>query len=340
MKKVLVLPALLSLCWSAPAVAQMDRSMPGMAMPGDKPGTNDAKPKQQTKKKTKGALSEGAKPSSKPQNGHDMSSMPGMNMPGMKKPGKSMGGTSQIPQSPPPPPPNDHAADYYYDPMKMAEARRGLREENGGAVYSKVMLNLAEFQPYGEGGYRWDGQAWYGGDINRVVIKSEGDGSRRGGLETAELQLLYSRAVAPFTDIQAGVRYDFKPDPSRTYFTAGVQTIFPYWFNFESALFVSNKGELVGRVEGSYDLLLTQQLVLQPWVELNLAAQNSPDILVGSGLSSTEMGLRLRYEFRREFAPYIGVSYDQKLGTTASFAKAAGKDTSSTRFVLGIRTWF
>ncbi|MBY0430714.1 MAG: hypothetical protein K2Q10_05920, partial [Rhodospirillales bacterium] len=154
MKSVLVLPALVSLYWSTPAVAQMDGSMPGMAMPGNMSGTDGAKPKQQTKKKAKGTVSEAAKPSSKPQSGHDMSSMPGMNMPGMKKPGMSMGGRSQIPQSPPPPPPSDHAADYYYDPMKMAEARRGLREENGGAVYSKVMLNLAEFQPYGEGGYR------------------------------------------------------------------------------------------------------------------------------------------------------------------------------------------
>lgn len=340
MKNVLVLPALLSLCWSAPAVAQMDRSMPGMAMPGDKPGTDDAKPKQQTKNKAKGAVSEAAKPSSKSQSGHDMSSMPGMNMPGMKKPGMSMGGGSQIPQSPPPPPPSDHAADYYYNPLQMAEARRGLREENGGAVYSKVMLNLAEFQPYGEGSYRWDGQAWFGGDINRVVIKSQGDGSPRSGLDTAEIQLLYSRAVAPYTDIQAGVRYDFKPDPSRTYFTAGVQTIFPYWFNFESALFVSTKGELLGRLGGFYDLLLTQQLVLQPWVELNFAAQNSVDIGVGSGLSNAELGLRLRYEFRREFAPYVGVSYDQKVGNTAEYAKAAGKETGATKFVVGIRTWF
>lgn len=340
MKNAVVLPVLLWIVWSGPAIAQMDRSMPGMTMPGDKPGSDVAKPKQQHKKKTKSGMSRAANTSSGRQRGHDMSSMPGMNMPGMKKPGTSKGRTSQIPQSPPPPPPTDHAADYYYDPVQMAMARRVSRVDNGGAAYSKVMLNLAEFQPYGEGSYRWDAQAWYGGDINRMVIKSEGDGSRRDGLEKAELQLLYSRAVAPYTDIQAGVRYDFRPNPSRTYFTAGVQTIFPYWFQFESALFISNKGELVGRVEGSYDLLLTQQLVLQPWVELNFAAQNSADIGVGSGLSDAELGLRLRYEIRREFAPYIGISYDQKVGNTAQYAKAAGKETGSTKFVLGIRTWF
>ena len=318
--------------WSVPAAAQMNDAMPGMSMPAKQPDTNGAK-KRNSKSTKKPVTSRSA----------EDKSMSGMQMPGMKM-GKggaahTMAATA-IPKTPPPPAPADHAADYYYDPALMDEARRGLREDHGGTIHSKVFFNIAEFQLGQPGGYRWDGQAWLGGDINRVVIKTQGDGSRRGGLDTAELQLLYSRAVAPYTDIQAGIRYDFKPDPSRAYLTLSVQQLFPYWFEFEGALFFSNRGELLARLEGYYDLLLTQQLVLQPRAELNFAAQNSQDIGVGAGLSNAELGLRLRYEFRREFAPYIGVSYDQKLGNTAGYARTSGKESSSTKFVMGLRSWF
>ncbi|WP_200948560.1 MULTISPECIES: copper resistance protein B [unclassified Bradyrhizobium] len=304
----------------------MPASQPNAAKPQKKPGDRRAPA--------------AAKKSPASQSAQDMS-MPGMQMPGMKPAGgKTAPAAAPIPYSPPPPPPAYHAADYYYDPAQMAEARRELRQEQGGGIYSKVFFNIAEFQLGQPGGYRWDGQAWLGGDINRFVVKSQGDGSRREGLDSAEVQLLYSRAVAPYTDLQAGIRYDFKPDPTRAYLTFGVQQLFPYWFEFDGALFVSNRGELLGRLEGSYDLLLTQQLVLQPRAELNFAAQNSQDIGVGAGLSNSELGLRLRYEFRREFAPYIGISYDQKLGNTAEYAKASGKDSGSTKFVVGLRSWF
>lgn len=334
-RSVLILAAAgLGTC-SVPAGAQMSGNMPGMSMPANKPAAAVAPKK---KGAAKGAASAKTSPDSQ---GAQDGSMSGMQMPGMKTTGKNAAPTAaSIPHSPPPPPPPDHAADYYYDPAQMAEARRELRQEQGGGVYSKVFFNIAEFQLGQPGGYRWDGQAWLGGDINRFVVKSQGDGSRREGLDSAEVQLLYSRAVAPYTDVQAGIRYDFKPDPSRAYLTLGVQQLFPYWFEFEGALFVSNKGELLARLEGSYDLLLTQQLVLQPRAELNFAAQNSQDIGVGAGLSNAELGLRLRYEFRREFAPYIGVSYDQKLGNTAAYARSSGKDSGSTRFVVGLRSWF
>lgn len=280
-----------------------------------------------------------------------MRGMKGMSMPsgsgsggiaGMKMPQGGLGMNHQqesaIPETPPPPAPRDHAADYYYDPLLMGAARAGLRDENGGGIFSQVLANIAEFQSGGS--YRWDGQVWLGGDINRFVLKSEGSGTARRGPEEAEIQALYSRAVGVFTDFQAGVRYDFKPSPSRTYATVGIQTIVPYWFGFEGALFLSNKGELLGRLGGTYDLMLTQRLVLQPRVELNFAAQDSPDINLGSGLSNAELGLRLRYEIRREFAPYIGVSYDQKVGRTAGFARSRGEDVGAVKFVTGIRAWF
>ena len=278
-------------------------------------------------------------------------------MPGMKDPGSPGGGQDksavsagsatagvesepEIPQSPPPPPPADHAADRYYDPSAMAAARATLRQEHGGDVASKVMANLAEYQSRaGGGGYRWDGQAWFGGDLNRLVVKSEGEGGHRDGLDAAELQGLYSRAVGPYFDLQVGVRQDVRPH-ARTYATVGVEGVAAYWFDVGAAVFVSNKGEVLGRLEGSYDLRLTQRLILQPRAELNFAAQDTVETRTGSGLSNAELGLRLRYEIRREFAPYIGVSYDRKLGKTADFARLRGEGASGATLVAGIRAWF
>jgi copper resistance protein B len=331
--------ALFSFISAVPALAQMDHSsmpgmnMPGMTMPSDK----------STKKKkaaaTKGGTSaKSAKrmPSKHNPAAHDMKNMNGMKMP----PGSAHHTQNDIPTTPPPPPPRYSAADLYFDPAAMAAAREEVRRENGGGIAWRAFANLLEYQPGSTGGYRWDGEAWIGGDINRFVLKSEGEGSRRDGLETAEVQALYSRAVGVYTDLQLGVRYDFAPTPSRTYATFGFETLAPYWFEVTGALFLSNKGELMARIEGMHDLYLTQRLVLQPRVELNFAAQNSPEIKVGSGLSTAELGLRLRYEIRREFAPYIGVSYSQKAGATADYARAEGKDPGQVRFVTGLRVWF
>jgi copper resistance protein B len=237
--------------------------------------------------------------------------------------------------------PTDHAADRVFAPQEMMEARHHLAQ-HGGQTFSQVLLNIAEYQLHsGRDGYRWDGEAWFGGDINRVWIKSEGEGEfRRGGLDSAEVQALYSRAIGPYFNLQAGLRYDFKPSPSRTYATVGFEGLAPGFFEVEGAAFVSNKGEVLGRLEGYYDQRVTQRLILQPRVEFNLSAQNAPSIGIGSGLVDAEAGLRLRYEVRREFAPYIGVSYLRKAGDTARLARLAGEDVHSTSLVVGIRTWF
>lgn len=261
----------------------------------------------------------------------DHSAMPGMDMGPMAQP--------DIPKSPPPPPPADRAADRFFPRAEMDQAVAQLRSEHGAVITSKVMTNLAEFQARkGADGYRWDGQAWFGGDINRFVVKTEGEGDRK-GVDAGEVQLLYSRAMAPYTDLQFGLRQDVEPK-SRTYLTAGFQTLLPYWVEASGAVFLSNKGNLLARVEGAYDLRLTQRLLLQPRAELNFAAQNIPETETGSGLSTAELGLRLRYEIRREFAPYIGVSYERSVGKTADLARAAGRDVSDTSFVVGLRAWF
>jgi copper resistance protein B len=373
--KRLLLIGLMPLVIAAPAAAQDMPGMPGMKMPmpAAKPSAKPAAKRPPVKKpaKRKAAPVAAKKPAppaasampgmsmepAKPASVQDMATMPmagadatatqpgmaGMNMKQADQPGGPDTATSEpeIPKSPPPPPPKDYAADRYYEPSAMASARGLLRAEHGDTATFKIMANIAEFEPRsgGQGGYRWDGQAWYGGDINRFVLKTEGEGSGSDGVGNAEVQALFSRAIGPYTDVQAGIRRDFEPG-SRTYAAVGFQTLLPYWFEVEGSAYISTDGEVLGRVEGSYDLRLTQRLVLQPRAELNFAAQDIAETHTGSGLSDAELGLRLRYEIRREFAPYIGITYDRKFGGTADFAKVFGEDTESTRFVIGIRAWF
>ena len=323
---------------SQPQAAHDLSSMPGMKMPRagsaemqDMPGMPASPP-----------AAPGAPPT-------DMAGMKGMAMPGARQaPGAAAAianppdvSEPQIPVGPPPPPPTDHAADRFYDPAAMAAARATLRQEHGGLALSKVMANLFEYQARAQGGdgYRWDGRAWVGGDIKRFILKSEGEGSRRDGLGSAEVQALYSHATGPYFNVEGGVRQDLSPR-GRTYATVGVEGLAPYWFDVEGALFLSTQGELLGRAEATYDLRLSQRLILQPRVELNLAAQDTRETRTGSGLSNAELGLRLRYEVTREFAPYIGVSYDRKFSKTASYARAIGEDPEATSFVVGVRAWF
>lgn len=242
--------------------------------------------------------------------------------------------------APAPVAPEANYADRVWGREAMAPARAALRSEHGGMSFSQLMLNLAEVQfRGGRDGYRWDGEFWYGGDINRLTIKSEGEGTFREDAE-GEVQALYSRAVGPYFNLQAGVRQDFGHGPDRTYATVGFEGLAPYWFDVEGALFLSDKGDVFGRLEGYYDQRITQRLVLQPRAELNLSAQGVPSSGLGSGLTDAEVGLRLRYEIRREFAPYVGISWERRFGDTARYARAAGEGTGGFSAVAGVRAWF
>lgn len=243
--------------------------------------------------------------------------------------------------TPPPAPPTDRAADRFYPAATMAQASAAMRQEHGGITLSQILFNIAEVQVRrGREGYRWDGEGWYGGDIHRLVVKTEGEGAYGDRLDDAEVQALYSRAIDPYFNLQAGVRHNVGTGPDRSYATVGVEGLAPYWFEVEAAAFLSDKGDVLGRIEAWYDQRLTQRLILQPRVEANLAAQDMPANGIGSGLSNIESGLRLRYEIAREFAPYVGVSWDRSLGDTARFARTSGDRASSVAFVAGIRTWF
>ncbi|MFT3965994.1 MAG: copper resistance protein B [Sphingobium sp.] len=242
---------------------------------------------------------------------------------------------------PAPDAPTDHAADAYYDPAEMARARKALRYEAGGMPNSKLMIDRLEWLPGpGAESYAWEVEGWTGGDIDRFAVKSKGEGAFGGKAEKIELQAVWFHALDPWFNLRAGVRQDLQPRPRRTHAVLAIEGLAPYWFEVEGEIFLSNKGEVKARAEASYDQRITQSLVLQPRVEMNLSAQDVPELEMGSGFTSVEAGLRLRYELTREFAPYIGLNWEQKMGRTARYARDEGEKPGALRFVAGLRLWF
>ncbi|HSC76287.1 MAG TPA: copper resistance protein B [Pseudomonadales bacterium] len=184
----------------------------------------------------------------------------------------------------------------------------------------------------------WDLDGWIGGDDNKLWLKSEGAVVGH-NTQTSEHWAMYSRNIDTFWDMQAGVRYDNKPE-STSYFVAGFTGLAPYHFETEAHLFASDDGDVSFRLREENDFLFTQKLILQPFLELNIYAQDVKELDVGSGLSNANIGLQLRYEITRKFAPYIEVSYDSLYGGTADMADAKGEHTSDSAIVAGVRFMF
>lgn len=185
----------------------------------------------------------------------------------------------------------------------------------------------------------YDLQAWYGRSYDRVVLKAEGD-YEQGALQEASTELLWGHAVASFWDAQLGVRYDSGEDPNRTWLAFGLQGLAPYWFELDITGYIGEEGRTAISLEAEYELLLTQKLILQPRVELDWYGKDDAERAIGSGFSEVSAGIRLRYEIRREIAPYIGIEWAGVFGDTKDYAEAAGEDSSETRFVAGLRFWF
>jgi copper resistance protein B len=208
------------------------------------------------------------------------------------------------------------------------------------AIFAHAIFNQLEGRWNGSNPeFRWDGQGWIGTDYDKLWVKSEGTLSK-GALDDGQQQFLYSRAVTTYFDLQGGVRSDLDSRPTRNWAAFGIQGLAPYFFDLEVTGFVSGEGHLATKLEASYDLLLTQRLILQPQIELNLYSKSDPAPLVGAGFSDIDTGLRLRYEFDRKFAPYVGVVYQGKFGQTANFARQTGESTGDVRFAFGVRVWF
>lgn len=185
----------------------------------------------------------------------------------------------------------------------------------------------------------WDLQAWIGKDLDKLWFKTEGDVTDS-HLEQAEAQLLYSRAIVATWDMQIGWRHDLKPSPSRDWLAIGFQGLAPYFFESEVHLFAANNGNVSLRAKLNHDMLLTQKLILTPEIEAEFYSKSDQEVGIGQGLSQTDLGLRLRYEISRKFAPYIGMQWTKQFSDTADFSRQSGEDVSDLQWVLGLRAWW
>ncbi len=235
-----------------------------------------------------------------------------------------------------------YAADQYFDPNEMAAAREALWSGHGSQINSLVLGERLEHRSAGGNPMLvWEGQGWVGNDDHKLWIKTEGEyGTADSRFEDAELQALYSRAISPFWDIQLGLRHDFEPDPTRSYLTVGVQGLARYWFEIDAQLFLSDEGDLSARLEAEYELRLTQRLILQPRLEINSAFSDDTDRNLDAGLSSVDAGLRLRYEFRRTIAPYLGLSWNRVYGREADLLRSNNEDPGEISVLAGVRFWY
>ena len=202
-----------------------------------------------------------------------------------------------------------------------------------------VVDHLEAWDADGSTGLGWEVQGWLGTDEHRVWLRSAGE--REGGhTEAADVELLYGRPISPWWDLVAGVRQETRPGPSRTWAAFGVMGMAPYKFEVEATAYVGEGGRVAASMEAEYDVLLTNRLILQPVAELSWHGQDDTARGVASGFDSVEAGVRLRYEFTRRFAPYVGVVHERALGDTADLRRAAGEHVEDTRAVAGVRFWF
>lgn len=267
----------------------------------------------------------------KPTNQSSMERMDHSKMGGMK----GMPGMSQAPKEPITPIPVLTDAD-----RAAAVPPQGGHLVHDNSIQHFVLLNRLETWNADPGtGMAWEGQAWFGTDLNRLWLRSEGE--RAGGkTEGAGLEVLYGRSIARWWDLVVGVRHDFQPAGSQSFAAIGVTGLAPQKFEVEATAYIGERGQTAARVEAEYELLLTNRLVLQPLVEANFYGKNDAVRGIGSGLSTIEAGFRLRYEVIREFAPYVGIVRERAFGNTADLRRSEGEDIDDTRIVAGFRIWF
>ena len=230
-------------------------------------------------------------------------------------------------------------------PLTDADRAAAFPEVEGHTVHDDEVNFLAladelEWQSGdGDPGVVWKGRGWVGKDRDRLWFRSEGE-SEGGRLESAEVHLLYGRAISPWWDVVAGVRQDLRPGDPQTWAAVGLQGLAPYWFEVEATAYLGGSGRTRFTFETEYELLLTNRLILQPLVELDFHGKEDPERGVGAGLSELETGLRLRYELRREVAPYVGVTWSRKTFGTADLARGDGERISGARVAVGLRLWY
>ncbi len=206
-------------------------------------------------------------------------------------------------------------------------------------IFYHALVNELEGRFGSSNTFRWSGEAWAGTDENRIWFRSEGK-LTGGAVDDSQQELFYSRPISTYFNGMVGARYDLDSLPGRGWGAIGVEGLAPLFFRVAATGYVSGDGHLAAKLEGSYDLLITQRLILQPQIEMNFYTKDDPARLIGSGLSDIDAGLRLRYEITRKFAPYVGVTHDGKFGGTAAYARAGGGLTDEVRFTAGVQAWF
>jgi len=230
-------------------------------------------------------------------------------------------------------------------PITDADREAAFPDAEAHSVHDRtlnyfVLIDQLEWQATdAHDGASWDNRGWIGGDLNRFWFRTEG-AADNGRIDDAQAHLLYGRAFARWWHFVGGVRQDLRPGPSQTWAAVGVQGLAPYWFEVEATAYIGASGRTQVRLEVEYELLLTNRLVLQPLVEIEVYGKGDPERGIGAGLSSADAGLRLRYELRRELAPYVGVVWTRKFLGTADFAEAAGEPARTARLAAGMRVWF
>lgn len=206
-------------------------------------------------------------------------------------------------------------------------------------LLSKVKIDQLEQRNGDEDPFVVEAQAWVGYDLDKIWLKTEAE-RVEGDNESVELQLLYSKAITAYWNLQLGARQDYEPTPKRNWAVVGFQGVAPYYIEIDTALFIGESGRASVRFKAEHELMLTQRLVLIPEIKLDFFGKTDEETETGSGLSKAEVGLRLAYEIKREFAPYIGVNWERKYGATARYSKDEGGSTNDTQFVIGLKAWF
>jgi copper resistance protein B len=237
------------------------------------------------------------------------------------------GTTTHTPPDPPQHPMRDMSAEEMIELMDMDD----------GSPLLMLRADAVEWRGGDEDQLSWDLNVWYGDDYDKVWFKSEGEVADD---DETRLELLWDRVIARWWSVQAGIRHDLNEGPSRTWAAVGVQGTAPYWFEVEATAYVADEGRTALRVAVDYELLLTQRLILEPALELNMYGKHDAANGIGSGVSNSEIALRLRYEVKRELAPYVGVAWTRLYGDTAELARAQQMNVDELQWLLGLRAWF
>ncbi|WP_171266468.1 copper resistance protein B [Oceanidesulfovibrio marinus] len=240
------------------------------------------------------------------------------------------------------PKPGEGIQKYAEDAQSGAQANFGVQPIHDNEIFATLLVDRLEFQSREwTGAFVWDATGWVGTDYNKLYLESEGTIlPNQLHVDEAMLELYYGRAVTKFWDIRAGVRWDVEPKPERVYAALGILGLAPYWFEVEANAYLSDQGNVTARLEVEYDIQITQRWILQPRFETNVAFQDVRKYNIGAGFNDFELGVRLRFEEARQYAPYIGLSWNRKLGETAKLANFDGEDISQLSVVLGLRLWF